>query len=505
MSLFVRESTGLVREVGPFRAFLMSLGYNGFLAIPFVYMPGVFLFGKGAIPYIAIVLSWIIFTPAVALWYMITRQYPRTGADYVYFSRLNPRVGFAAWFNFTLGEMLYDAVLVYFAVTQLDMVLEAMGNPAYKPLSSPIVEFAVSVALLAIIIGVNMASARAGLDLFTAISIVAVASFIASAIYLLTLPRSLIASSLSGYYSEALKYANEAKPTGGLFGLLGMVAFTTAVWAYVNYPATIGGEIRRDRLTTLMGVVGMFIFGGLALTLFVASYLASLTPGFIIGAGYMYANGIDSGSILVNPGALLALINTPMAHVLALTSILWYIAPVTGVVIQVSRYLLAFSMDRVLPEVVSYVHPRTHSPIVAHAIDLAVTIILMAILLLTPFSSAFMYALNLDAVVLLVYTFMASMLLAIPYYARGVTKIRGLGRGPALALSVVYLLVLGIFAYYWLTYPQYYLSISGSAPLILVESSPFFIIGIVAYEAARIIRARQGIPLEAIYAEIPPE
>ncbi|WP_243679276.1 hypothetical protein [Vulcanisaeta distributa] len=47
MSVFVRESTGLVREVGPFKLLLMSMGYNGFLTIPFVYLAGLYLYGAG--------------------------------------------------------------------------------------------------------------------------------------------------------------------------------------------------------------------------------------------------------------------------------------------------------------------------------------------------------------------------------------------------------------------------------------------------------------------------
>ncbi|WP_054856910.1 hypothetical protein [Vulcanisaeta sp. JCM 16159] len=110
MSVFVRESTGLVREVGSFRLLLMSIGYNGFLTIPFIYLAGLYLYGAGAIAYIALVVSWLMFIPGALIWYYITRQYPRTAGDYVYFSRLNPPIGFAAWFNFTVGEMLYDAV-----------------------------------------------------------------------------------------------------------------------------------------------------------------------------------------------------------------------------------------------------------------------------------------------------------------------------------------------------------------------------------------------------------
>ncbi|WP_243669319.1 hypothetical protein [Vulcanisaeta sp. JCM 16161] len=53
MSIFVRESTGLVREVGPYKLLLMSMGYNGFLTIPFVYLAGLYIYGAGSIAYLA--------------------------------------------------------------------------------------------------------------------------------------------------------------------------------------------------------------------------------------------------------------------------------------------------------------------------------------------------------------------------------------------------------------------------------------------------------------------
>ncbi|MCG2879871.1 MAG: amino acid permease [Vulcanisaeta sp.] len=504
MKLFTRESTGLVREVGPFKALLTSMGYNGFLVVPFVYLTGLYLYGGGDSAFIALAISWLMFTPAVAMWYLITRQYPRTGADYVYFSRLNPPVGFAAWFNFTVGEMLYDAVLIYFSITQLGTIMQALGNPLANMVLNPVYEFALAVAIITVLILINILSSRAGLLMFMIVSTAALVTFIASAIYVAILPHSIIVKALGPVYGKALTYAAKARPVGGLYGIFGMVAFTTAVWAYVNFPATIGGEIRRDRVTALLGVVGMFVLGGLFLSIFVVSFIHAFGLRFYIGASYMSANGIDDGYIIINPGADLALLHTPIAIALAYSSILWYIAPVTGVVIQVSRYLLAFSMDRVLPNFLSYVHPRTHSPIAAHLLDLAVTIALIYILVLTPFSSAFLYAIDLDALILLVFTFIASTALALAMYVRGVTKLHA-NRSVLITLSVIYLVFLSIFAYYWVTQPQYYLSITGNPIQLLGESSIVFITGLLIFAIANYIRGRQGIPLNLIYNEIPPE
>ncbi|MGC9179797.1 MAG: APC family permease [Vulcanisaeta sp.] len=504
MSFFVRESTGLVREVGPYKLLLMSMGYNGFLIIPFVYLAGLYLYGAGSIAYSALIISWVIFIPGALLWYFITRQYPRTAGDYVYFSRLNPPIGFAAWFNFTVGEMLYDAVLVYFAVAQLGMVMQALNNPLTNVVLNPRYEFIMAVVLITVLIMVNIVSARAGLTMFAAISLIALATFMTSAIYVLSLPRSFIEGVLGSAYIETVSEASKVSVTGGLYGLFGMAAFTTAVWAYVNYPVTIGGEIRRDKLTALLGVISMFVLGGLFFTIFIVAFLKGFGLSFYVGAGYMNANSVDNGSLLINPAVDLALLHTPLAIVLAYSSVLWYVAPVTGVIIQVSRYLLAFSMDRTLPRLLSYVSLRTHSPVVAHLVDLVITVALMYILILTPLSSALLYAIDLDALILLVFTFIASVLLALIMHVRGITKL-GMDRKALIALDVIYLAVLSIFAYYWLTQPQYYLFISGNPLQLLAESSAIFVIGLIIFIVTDYIRSRQGIPLRLVYMEIPPE
>ncbi|BDR92884.1 APC family permease [Vulcanisaeta souniana] len=504
MNIFVRESTGLVREVGPFRLLLMSMGYNGFLTIPFVYLAGLYLYGAGSIAYAALVVSWLMFIPGALLWYYITRQYPRTAGDYVYFSRLSPPIGFAAWFNFTVGEMLYDAVLVYFAIAQLGTVMQALNNPLASVVLNPRNEFILAVILITVLIMVNVVSARAGLTMFAVMSLAALATFIASAIYVLSLPRGIIEGSLGIEYLKAANEANKVSVTGGLYGLFGMVAFTTAVWAYMNYPVTIGGEIRRDRLTVLLGIIGVLVLGGLFFTLFVAAFLKGFGLRFYVGASYMSAYGLDNGYILVNPGADLALMHTPIAIALAYSSVLWYIAPVAGVIVQISRYLLAFSMDRVLPMALSYVSLRTHSPIMAHLVDLVVTIALIYILILTPLSSALLYAIDLDALVLLVFTFVVSILLALVMHVRGIIKLEASKR-LLITLDLVYLMVLSIFVYYWLTQSQYYLLITGSPLQLLAESSIIFIVGLVVFAAASYIRSKEGIPLSLTYAEIPPE
>ncbi len=477
---------------------MASLLYHSSTLLGFTYMV------QGAIAYIALVISWLMFIPGALIWYYITRQYPRTAGDYVYFSRLNPPIGFAAWFNFTVGEMLYDAVLVYFAIVQLGTVMQALNNPLASAVLNPRNEFILAIILITVLIMINVVSARAGLTMFAAMSLAALATFVASAVYVLLLPRGIIESSLGIEYLKALNEANKVSVTGGLYGLLGMAAFTTAVWAYVNYPVTIGGEIRRDRLTALLGVIGMFALGGLFFTLFITAFLKGFGLRFYIGASYMSAYGVDNGYVLVNPGADLALMHTPIAIALAYSSVLWYIAPVTGVIIQVSRYLLAFSMDRVLPRAFSYVSLRTHSPVMAHLVDLVITVALMYILILTPLSTALLYAINLDALVLLVFTFMASMLLALVMHVRGITKL-SVNRRVLITLDVVYLAVLSIFAYYWLTQPQYYLLITGNSLQLLAESSAIFVIGLAIFAAVSYIRKREGIPLTLTYMEIPPE
>ena len=460
----MRRSTGLVREVGPLALFFMNMGYNGFLAIPFVLIPGAAAWPNGNL-IIAAALSWLLFIPHVTIWYWIAKSYPVNGGDYVYASRLEPRIGFPAFFSFVIGEMLYDAVLAYFGVEQLGNGLSMLNAQLGSIIEGN--AFIIGLIILVLVIAANIVSSRIGHMTFMAISMAAFASFIITAMLMLSSNFGSLSIGMNGYY-----------PT------LGLMAFTTAVWAYVNYPASVGGEARRGGLSAIMGVIASFVVGG-------AAFIA-----FIIGASKGLPLFSDPTSF-----ALSITHNYAMQLIIIIGSSLWYIAPMTGVVIQISRYLLAFSFDGLLPSWVSYVNPRTRSPVLAHLVDLVITASLMYLLIESPFGYVFSSAIDIDGLMLLLFTWMAIGLLIIYSAAMGRHRL-GINRAALLCLSLLDIMVMSIYAFFWIKYPAIYL-VPQSPVIILVESCLPFIMGLAIYESVRRYKLRHGIDISLSFMELP--
>ena len=91
--------------------------------------------------------------------------------------------------------------------------------------------------------------------------------------------------------------------------------------------------------------------------------------------------------------AILMSNNLAVQLFLTVSTFFWYLATILAVILFISRYLMAVAFDKVLPTRVAYV-ARFHSPMVAHAIDLVVTLTALTIITLTPLSTSFFYGAN---------------------------------------------------------------------------------------------------------------
>ncbi len=112
--VFVREATGLVRELGSYDAFLINMAIINIAGgltydilqlffFPGASMPLVFLLG--GIPAIGVFIVYTIFSSA----------FPRSGGDYLYVSRiLHPAIGFAQGMLTVLGFFVFGVAAFFF-------------------------------------------------------------------------------------------------------------------------------------------------------------------------------------------------------------------------------------------------------------------------------------------------------------------------------------------------------------------------------------------------------
>ena len=233
--------------------------------------------------------------------------------------------------------------------------------------------------------------------------------------------------------------------------------------------------------------------------------MSNLGSTFFVGVGHAYISGQSSYSALTNPvfDAILMTNNIGLQLFLTVSSFFWYLATILAVILFISRYLMAVAFDKVLPTRVSYVSERFHSPIVAHGIDLVVTLTALTIITLTPLSSSFLrrqYR-RPHGDVLRVHTRGARRRLfggEEQRHPKGEPDDHPRG-------SVADVIVLSVYAGYWVLYAPIYLGTVINPVSVGIIVSPF-IGGVALYYGMRAYRMRrEGIDLNNTFKEIPPE
>jgi APA family basic amino acid/polyamine antiporter len=171
----------------------------------------------------------------------------------------------------------------------------------------------------------------------------------------------------------------------------------------------------------------------------------------------------------------------------------------------VSRSMFAWSFDRIMPERLSAVAPRSRSPLVAIAIMLVLMIASTAIFAFTTWFSTLAVLLGISFT--MVFTALAGILL--PFRQRALVAASPYARrvaGIPLFTLVGGLALLGfaaaIFVILW--DPGSGASLAKN-PGKLELAVLVYVVGFAIYFASKAIRRRQGIELELAYRELPPE
>ncbi|BFH73992.1 APC family permease [Sulfurisphaera javensis] len=507
--LFARESSGLVREISWLTAMFISMGFIAFYVLPVSFLSGLYVSPNG-LALLAALLSWIVLLPHSFLWTKISQTYQRTAADYVFASRsLHPAIGVGVGLVFGISQMIFDAAIVYDSVGQLQVGFAALGvkyGGVYSSiasfLSSPVEILLVGAVTFTIVILLNIFAPKYVNSIMGGVTIIALVSYILTGALMTTVSPSVI--SLSGYtYSQIVSEASKATPLFSNVGLatIGLMVFTASFLPFVNGATSVAGEVKGGSKAFSRGVLMALVVSGILITYFIGMSLSSLGTKFFIGAG------IAGASSLLNPtyDVVLATNNLPLDLFLVISSYFWYIAIMFAVALFVSRYFMAVAFDKALPTIVSYVSEKFHSPVVAHLIDEIITISSLVIITVTPLSSAFFYGMDTADAMALLFGFIIVVIASIvSVFRKDVQKLVG-NQKLILALSIIDLIVLSIYAYYWFGFSTIYLGIVMNAETWALIASPF-IAGIVIYYVMRQYRlSKEGIDINLTFKEIPPE
>lgn len=509
-SVFVRESTGLVKNV----SFLDSITLNisnmsagallGTIGLTFVALPSV----AGVNLVLASVIGFLLSIPQIVVYTMMSRRFPRTGGDYVWISRQFG--GFwgstLSFMGYTLETMAYLALIVLSAVFAIGSVGLALGNgsflglavPSFVPGANPAAQFVVAAVLFAALIGLNIAKPKAGFKLVSALTIIGVATMAIAIITLLGAGRTGVVNYINGlhlansttYNSIASSYSGPTFDFGATLFIMPLIA--AFVYPWLNAAPAVASEIKGGRalkwnvpisavivfilLTTSFGT--MYFVGGMN---FVNAALANPTLVF----DYSFNFWTLAMGVANNPG---------LAFVIGLGWIVWNVGILAYGIIVISRYLFAQAFDRFLPTKIAYVSPRFGSPVIAHLIDLVLTIALVG-------STAFLYGTLqalFGAIVASMIYFVFVGLATTVYAAR---KEKG-GSKAILAIAGILNAVVFLFlTYEFLASP----GVWGLNTLTYAYVGISFAAGAIIYLVSKSYHARRGINLSMAYKEIPPE
>lgn len=382
---FVREATGLVRELGFLDSLIISLGcvnllggfVIAFLSAPF-FFPGanvLLVFLIGAIPALAF----------VGMYSILSAGIPRSGGDYVWTGRiLGPRWATSMAFLFLFGQIIAFPAGSAWGIIEnaLPQGFLALGlstrNSGLVTLASTITQplngYVLSVLVIIFIIMIGLLSVRAYRIVNRFSFLVYSAILVLFLFSLLSVGPSTFQSSVDSLlkvynvkYSTVI-FAVNANPQLTTFSLSNtilafpLVGFFT--YSGFNFNTYVAGETKRVSTTIPKALIVAVLVTMLCLLLETElSYLAMGTS-FLNGVSYLYNTGA-LGSLPVQPTVtfLIALATNPwLGFILNLGVAVGNFLVALQSVVMFGRIVFALSFDGVIPHRFCDVNDRFHTP-----------------------------------------------------------------------------------------------------------------------------------------------
>ena len=533
-TLFLRKATGLVRGWSVRDSMIYACLATNVVTL------GIYEFSfQSFIPrgqlLTSIVISgiWVSFLVIAYAGLIVT--IPRAGGDYVWQSRiLGSGIGFVMaatgwWFILWLWAPIYGNIL---SVELFEPLWATLGDPGgatwFATKTGIFVVCLITIALAGLLVSIGMAGyARIqrwcfflGLLGFAVIIVLLLinnhASFVASfnteSHKIFGISNAYAATNTgaarTGYTAPAFGFG----PIGASMLLVPMMMFYI-LWP--NWGSTLYGEIRgaSDFKRVFAGMfAGLWITIALSV-LFLLVVAKTFGNEFYNNANALYWSAYYGGKVaspvpiwpypVMFAGWLVH--NTAFQAALILVMSLWFIGWVGTLFLSSTRVIFAAAFDRVLPDKAAEVSERRKVPLYS-----LILMLLPAVGLSAVYSYSLKietYTLDATLVIALTYFFSAIAVVILPWRkpdlwaASPASRIKVFGVQIVPVAGVVTIGLLGYNLYEWLTNSAY--GVNNKASLLFMLA--MYVLAVVVYIAARVVRSRQGIDLTLINKEIPVE
>src|SRR6266581_1353824 len=543
--LFVRQASGLVRDVSMTNALFFNIAAFvgtavGWAIAFYALYPEWVAFGISAYAYMA-VLTGIFCYFLGMIFSSLTTAMPRSGGDYVFTSRIiSPFWGWIESWTLVGSALTIIGFEIIVAThnIQLTAILLGVAFPtsffsgATNWLQDSTSKFIVGIIILLVIAGIAILKTRTFHKVVMGLTIFAIVAVAINFIGAFTVDPVSMSNALPALGTSSKAIIDTATKAGyslgspdfsllGLVGLAGLASVILFQYIGFQFSSYIAGEVKGNvRRSIMFAVIGALIF-----SVFMNSVYMDV-QGFHFGFdmvnawGYLYWNGAGAplnGQPPFSPVMLTAVHSQfwPLWLIVALGNITLNVLLCPVYAIFLSRIVLAWSLDRQVPEWFSVVNERTNAPL---------RVIILAILLGAVFFVLTFFGFSLAST-----TFFGILLAGLTWIMPGINAILVPYRRPDLFqltnntgkfLGLPRLVWYGIL---WLIfivpvyvaafgYPVYkgllesgtsYLSLSNSAGV--GWALIFLVIGIVIYFVMRVVNVSRGINVKMIFQELPPD
>ena len=543
--LFVRKATGLVRSWSVFDAFVYALFSINLVTLGLYSFSQMYYLQGGLVP--ALIISAIFILFEVVVYSALIAVMPRSGGDYVWQSRvLGGATGFILsvtgwWFILWLWVPLYSDMLRHIVITPLLGILGAREAALWFGQSSLglFVTALITLAIVSFYIMLGMKTyARIQKICFYGgmVGLLIVVILLVSGShesFKAGLENNAVAlfGASAGVYDSTVQLGKDAGAvmpmTGGSLGLIFLtMPYLVFFNLWPNWGATLYGEVRgaTDFKRNFAGMA--WALGFTTLLAIIVLWAISKTIGWDF---YMQANGAfwnySWGYSTTAPAfpvwpypALLAVFLTSnriiQFIVIALMS-LWWFGWSGTVFLSSTRVIFAAAFDRLLPEKVAEIEPRTRTPLYALLLMVVPSIIVSYLFAYNYFNFR---SLTLDSTLVIAVTYLGTTIAAILlpyrkpelYKASPIAKYNVFGIPLITVAGVIFGGFLSFLLIEWLFDPW----LNGGTALygISLANIPSVIYMIIMYGMAaaiyygfRAYRKRHGIDIKKVHQEIPSE
>jgi amino acid transporter len=550
--LFVRQASGLVRDVSMANALFFNIAAFvgtavGWAIAFYALYPEWVAFGISAYAYMAVLTG-------VACYFLgmifasLTTAMPRSGGDYVFTSRIiSPFWGWIESWTLVGSALTIIGFEIIVAThnIQLTAILLGVAFPtsvfsgATNWLQDSTSKIIVGIIILLVIAGISVLKTRTFHKVVMGLTIFAIVSVAINFFGAFTVDPNSMNNALPALGTSSKAIIDTATKAGyslgspdfsllglvGLAGLAGVILFQYIGFQFSSY---IAGEVKGNvRRAVFIAVMGALVFAVFMNSIYMDVQGSHYGFNLVNAWGYLYwftSNAPLNGQPPFTP-VMLAAVHPqfwPLWLIVALGNITLNVLLCPVYAIFLSRIVLAWALDRQVPEWFSVVNERTNAPL--RVIILAVLI--GAVFYVLTFINQYIPSINLS---LASTTFFGILLAGLTWIMPGLNAILIPYRRPDLfQLTNNTRKFLGLprlvwFGIVWLIfivpvyvgaygYPVYqgllksgttYLSLSNSAGVgwVLI----FLVIGIVIYFVMRAVNTSRGINVKMIYQELPPD